>query len=46
LAEGGVDLSEMEYTIDDIPAEFLQKIDEIRQMIINGEITVTDVTKE
>ncbi len=46
LVEGGVGLSEMEYTIDDIPSEFLQKIDEIRQMIINGEITVTDVTKE
>ena len=46
LVEGGVGLSEMEYTIDDFPAEFLQKIDEIRQMIINGEITVTDVTKE
>jgi len=45
LAEEGVGLSPMEYTIDDIPAEFLDTIAELQQMIIDGEIEVTDVTK-
>lgn len=46
LAEDGVGLSPMEYTKDDIPQEYLDKIAELREMIVNGEITVTDVTKE
>ena len=46
LIEGGVGLSEMEFTKDEIPQEFLDKVDEIRQMIEDGEIQVTDITKE
>lgn len=43
LKEGGVGLSEMKYTRDKIPASALQKVDELKQKIIRGEITVTDV---
>jgi len=46
LAEGGVALSDMEYTLDMIPAEFMEQIADIQQMIIDGEIVVTDITKE
>lgn len=46
LIEDGVGLSPMEYTKDDIPQEFIDKIAELREMIENGEIVVTDVTKE
>ena len=46
LKEDGVGLSPMTYTKDEIPAEFLTKIDEIKAKIISGEIVVTDVTKK
>lgn len=46
LKEDGVGLSPMEYTKDQIPQSFLDKIDEIRDKIISGEIKVTDITKE
>ena len=46
LKENGVGLSPMKYTKDEIPQEFLDRIDEIRQKIIDGEIVVTDITKE
>lgn len=46
LKEEGVGLSAMEYTKDQIPAEFLDKVDELKTKIISGEIKVTDVTKQ
>jgi basic membrane protein A len=46
LKEDGVNLSPMEFTKDQVPAEFLIKVDELKNMIINGEIVVTDVTKQ
>ncbi len=46
LVENGVGLSPMEYTKDDIPQEFIDQVAELREMIENGEIVVTDVTKE
>ncbi len=42
LAEGGVGLSEMEYTKDDIPQEYLDTIADLKENIISGEIVVTD----
>lgn len=45
LKEGGVQLSEMKYTKDKIPAEYLQKLEEIKKDIIDGKITVTDITQ-
>lgn len=45
LEENGVGLTPMEHTRDEIPQEFLDRIDEYHQMIIDGEIEVTDVTK-
>jgi len=38
LKENGVALSDMKYTRDKIPAGVLEKVEEIRQKIINGEI--------
>jgi len=46
LKNEGVSLSKMKYTRDKIPAKVLQKIDEIRQKIISGEITVTNALLE
>ncbi|MCK4470696.1 MAG: BMP family ABC transporter substrate-binding protein, partial [Anaerolineae bacterium] len=46
LVEDGVGLSPMEHTKDDIPQEFIDQVAELREMIENGEIVVTDVTKE
>ena len=40
LKQNGVGLSEMKYTRDKISADVLQKIDDIRNKIINGEIKV------
>lgn len=42
VKEGGVGLSEMKYTKDKIPAEYLTRIEEIKQMIIDGKIIVTN----
>ncbi|NDV27433.1 BMP family protein [Desulfovibrio sp. JC010] len=38
IKEGGVSLSEMKYTRDKIPAGVLEKVEDIRKKIINGEI--------
>jgi len=46
LAEEGVALSPMEFTSDVIPEEYMEQIAELQQMIIDGEIVVTDITKE
>lgn len=46
LKENGVGLSPMEYTKDEIPQEYLDRVAEIRDKIESGEIQVTDVTKE
>jgi basic membrane protein A and related proteins len=46
LIEDGVDLSPMEYTKDEIPQAFLDRVAELKAMIENGEIKVTDITKE
>lgn len=42
LENGGVALSAMKYTRDKVPEQVLKKIDEIRNRIVAGEITVTD----
>ncbi len=46
LKEEGVGLSPMKYTKDKLPAEFLDKVEELKTKIINGEIKVTDITKQ
>jgi basic membrane protein A len=46
LAEDGVGLSEFTETRDQIPAEFLTRIDELRQKIIDGDIEVWDVVEQ
>ena len=46
LAENGVALSPMEYTKDRIPAEYIEKVDEMKQQIIDGGIDVWDVTEQ
>lgn len=46
LKEGGVTLSPMQYTKDQISPEFLTKVDELKAKIISGEIVVTDITKQ
>jgi basic membrane protein A len=43
LAENGVGLSEMKYTQDIIPTDVLEKLEVIKQEIIDGKIVVTDV---
>jgi basic membrane protein A len=46
ITEDGVGISPMEYTKDEIPQEFIDKVAEIRGKIESGDIQVTDVTKE
>ena len=46
LAEDGVGLTDFSQTRDAIPADFLDTIDELRQQIIDGEITVWDVISQ
>lgn len=43
LKDGGVSLSEMKYTKDVIPADVLQKLEDIKGKIIRGEIVITDL---
>lgn len=43
LKEGGVGITEMEFTKDLIPAEVMAKLDEITKGISNGDIKVTDI---
>jgi basic membrane protein A len=46
LADGGVGLSEMIYTSDLIPADYLERIAELRDGIIAGDIVVVNVIEE
>lgn len=46
LAQNGVGLSEMRYTRDMIPAEYLQRVAEAQQAIIDGSIEVWDVSSQ
>lgn len=46
LKEGGVGLTEMTYTRHIIPKDYINKVNELRDKIINGEIKVTDVTAQ
>jgi len=46
LAEGAVGLSPMEHTRDRIPAEYLTRVEELRQRIIDGEIEVWNVIEQ
>ncbi|MFQ5856427.1 MAG: BMP family protein [Anaerolineae bacterium] len=46
LIEDGVGISPMQYTKDEIPQEYVDKVAELRQMIESGDIEVTDITKE
>lgn len=39
LKSGGVGLSEMKYTKQDVPADVLAKLDKLRQMIEDGQVT-------
>lgn len=46
LKEDGVGLSPMEYTRHLLPDEYLETLDQVKEGIISGEITVTDVSRE
>ena len=46
LENGGVGLTDMEYTRDFVGEETIQKLDELKEQIISGEIQVTDVFEE
>ncbi len=46
LKEEGVGLSEMKYTKDIIPGEYLKTIEKLRKQIISGEIIVPDAFKQ
>ncbi|MEM8587164.1 MAG: BMP family ABC transporter substrate-binding protein [Pseudomonadota bacterium] len=46
LADNGVGLSEMIHTRDLIPADYLARIDELREGIISGDIVVVNVIED
>lgn len=46
LAENGVALSDMEHTRDMIPDQYLDRVAEMRQQIIDGEVEVWDVSTQ
>ncbi len=46
LAEDGVGLSDMKYTKNLIPAEYLAKVDDLKKKIVSGEIKVWDTTTQ
>jgi len=46
LQDGGVGLSEMQYTKKDVPAEVLRKVDTLKQQIIAGKIKVPATNEE
>lgn len=46
VKEDGVGLSDMKYTKQDIPADFMAKVDSAKKGIVDGSIKVWDVTKQ
>lgn len=46
LDVGGVGLSEMKYTRAKIPADYIAKVEDLKQKVISGEIQVTDITRK
>lgn len=46
LAENGVGLSEMKHTKDLIPAAILEKVEEARKAILNGDVKVWNVVEQ
>lgn len=46
LENGGVGLTDMEYTRDYIGDEAIAKLDELKEQIVSGEIQVTDIFEE
>jgi basic membrane protein A and related proteins len=46
LAEDGVGLSDMKYTKNLIPPEYLAKVDDLKKKIVSGEIKVWDTTTQ
>lgn len=45
LEDNGVSLTEMRYTKEKIPNKYINKINELKEKIINGKIKVTNVAK-
>jgi basic membrane protein A len=46
IAEGGIGISEMKYTKEDVPSDVLEQIEIIKSEIVSGDIVVTDVFKQ
>jgi len=46
LKENGVGLSEFKYTKADIPSEYLTKVEDLKQQIIDGKIKVWNVVSQ
>lgn len=46
LKEGGVGLSEMKYTKDEVPASVMKRVDELRAKVIAGQIKVPTTNAE
>ena len=46
IIEDGVGISELKFTRDKIPAQYLKKLEEIKQDIVSGKIKVTDYMAE
>ena len=46
LENGGVGLTDMEYTKEYIGDEAIAKLDELKEQIISGDIQVTDIFEE
>jgi len=46
LKAGGVDMSPMKYTKDKVPAELLAKVQQLKQMVIDGKIIVPSTQEE
>lgn len=46
LADGGVSLSDFTYTKNDVPAEVMSRLDELKSKITSGELKVWDVVSQ
>ena len=46
LKQNGVGLSEMKYTKQDVPADVMTRLDKVKQMIADGQITVPTTLEE